>query len=135
MCSRDVDVQSAAVTYAADLPSPELLHCEMERWKQRYMNHKAEDRPSSPAKAIKDCDRDCFPNVYILLQIACTIPVTSCECERSASALRRLNNYIRASMGQTRCLTWHFFTFTMTLQSILKKLLIYMLGCIRVGLN
>ena len=102
MCSRDVDVQSAAVTYAADLPSPELLHCEMERWKQRYMNHKPEDRPSSPAKAIKDCDRDCFPNVYILLQIACTIPVTSCECERSASALRRLNNYMRASMGQTR---------------------------------
>ena len=51
---------------------------------------------------FKDCDRDCFPNVYILLQIACTIPVTSCECERSASALRRLNNYMRASMGQTR---------------------------------
>ena len=41
-------------------------------------------------------------NISILLQIACTIPVTSCECERSASTLRRLNNYMRASMGKDR---------------------------------
>ena len=27
---------------------------------------------------------------------------TSCECERSASTLRRLNNFIRASMGKER---------------------------------
>ena len=50
----------------------------------------------------KECDRDMFPNIYILLQITCTIPVTSCECERSASGLRRLNNYMRASMGKDR---------------------------------
>ena len=31
-----------------------------------------------------------------------TIPVTLCECERSASTLRRLNNYMRASMGKDR---------------------------------
>ena len=34
--------------------------------------------------------------------VACTLPVTSCECERSASALRRLHNYTRASMGMSR---------------------------------
>ena len=94
LCSIEVDIQSAAVTCAADMPSPELLHCEMELWKHRYMNLPPEGRPSSPAKAIKDCDHDCFPNVYVLLQIACTIPVTSCECERSASVLRWLNNYM-----------------------------------------
>ena len=47
-------------------------------------------------------DPDYFPNVSVLLQIACTLPVTSCECERSASALRRLHNYMRASMGTER---------------------------------
>ena len=62
----------------------------------------ADSRPSSLAESIKDCDSDLFPNIYVLLQIACTIPVTSCECERSASALRRLNNYMRASMGKSR---------------------------------
>ena len=59
-------------------------------------------RPGSPAVAIKDCDAALFPNISILLQITCTIPVTSCECERSASTLRRLNNYMRASMGKDR---------------------------------
>ena len=37
-----------------------------------------------------------------MLRIICTIPVTSCECERSASALRRLNNCMHASMGKAR---------------------------------
>ena len=59
-------------------------------------------RPASPAVDIKDCDTALFPNISILLQIACRIPVTSCECERSASTSRRLNNYMRASMGKDR---------------------------------
>ena len=67
----------------------------------RYMARREDERPSA-AEAIKECDGDMFPNIYILLQIACTIPVTSCECERSASGLRRLNNYMRASMGKDR---------------------------------
>ena len=45
---------------------------------------------------------DTFPNLHVLLQLACTIPVTSFECERSASDLRRLHTYMRASMGQSR---------------------------------
>ena len=40
-----------------------------------------------------------FPNLHVLLRIACTLPVKSYECEHSASALRRLMNYMRSSMG------------------------------------
>jgi hypothetical protein len=58
--------------------------------------------PDSCSKAIQDCDALQFPNVFTLLQIACTIPATSCECERSASALRRLHTFYRACMGQER---------------------------------
>ena len=61
-----------------------------------------EARPSTPAAAIRECDSTLYPNLYVLLQIACTLPFTSCECERSASTLRRLNNYMRASMGKSR---------------------------------
>ncbi|KAI8493195.1 hypothetical protein Bbelb_291990 [Branchiostoma belcheri] len=43
-----------------------------------------------------------FPNIGVLLKIACTLPVTSCECERSASALRRPNNHMPTSIGKTR---------------------------------
>ena len=38
----------------------------------------------------------------VLLKIAGTVAVTSCECERSGSVLKRLNTYLRTSMGQGR---------------------------------
>ena len=52
------------------------------------------------AKLLKVCDQDSFPNIYILLKIEATNLVTSCECERSGSVLKRLNTYHRASIGQ-----------------------------------
>ena len=88
-CSREVSMERAIEKYKDDLPSPELTSTELRRQKARMP---VELRPSTPAAAIKDCDSDLYPNVKVLLQIACTLPVTSCECERSASALRRLHN-------------------------------------------
>ena len=32
------------------------------------------------AKSIKVCDGNRFPNLHILLKIACTFPITSVEC-------------------------------------------------------
>ena len=103
LCSRNVNLDAPVNTYTDDLPSPdELFEKELTRWRGRYLAIQPQLRPASPAVAIKDCDAALFPNISILLQIACTIPVTSCECERSASTLRRLNNYMRASMGKDR---------------------------------
>ena len=59
-------------------------------------------RPNTASKALKECDDDLFTNIYALLKIWATIPATSCECERSASSLRRLHTYNRACMGQER---------------------------------
>jgi len=68
----------------------------------RYSSKPKEDKPNTAAKALKECDNDLFPNIYALLKICATIPATSCECERSASYLRRLHTYNRACMGQER---------------------------------
>ena len=95
-------MEAAIEKYNDDLPSPELISTELRRWKARYCEMAEELRPCTPAAAIKDCDSDLYPNIRVLLQVACTLPVTSCECERSASALRRLHNYMRASMGMSR---------------------------------
>ena len=38
--------------------------------------------------------------VFLKLLLAC--PVSSCECERSFSALRRLKTWLRATMTQCR---------------------------------
>ncbi|ROI15900.1 Zinc finger MYM-type protein 1 [Anabarilius grahami] len=35
-------------------------------------------------------------------EVALTVPVSSCSCERSFSALRRLRNWLRRTMGQSR---------------------------------
>ena len=43
-----------------------------------------------------------FPNIHILLHLVCTLSVTSIECERSTSVLRRLKTYLRSTMGQER---------------------------------
>ena len=101
-CSKEVNFDDALEKYASDLPSPALFATEFKRWKARYERMSHDLRPTTPAQAIKDCDPDMFPNICVLLRIACTLPVTSCECERSASVLRRLNNYMRASMEKDR---------------------------------
>ena len=54
----------------------------------------------SCAASLKAFDPEDFSNLYILLKIAATLPVTSCECKRSINTMRRLNNYLRCTMGE-----------------------------------
>ena len=101
LCCQDASLNVNVQEYKDDLPSPELLFMEARRWKARYSNMPENLKPASPAQVIENCDVDMFPNIFVL-KIACTIPVTSCECERSASALRSLHTYIRAMMTTDR---------------------------------
>ena len=59
-------------------------------------------RGSTLATAIKESDEGHFPNIFVLLKIACTLPVTSCECERSFSAMRRHRRWLRSTMKTER---------------------------------
>ena len=47
-------------------------------------------------------DDDTFPSVKEILQVALTIPVSSCSCERSFSALHQLHSWLQKTMGQKR---------------------------------
>lgn len=47
-------------------------------------------------------NKEVFPNLYKLMQVALTIPVSSATCERSFSTMRRLKNWLRSSMLQQR---------------------------------
>lgn len=95
-----IDISEAVEMYEDDMPTPHLVNTELDRWRYKFKN--VPDIPSSLAQALKACDETMFPNIFVLLKIACTLPVTSCECERSFSTIRRLHTYIRASMGQER---------------------------------
>ena len=43
-----------------------------------------------------------FPNLLKLLQITLTIAVSTAECERSFSAMKRIKTYIRSTMTNER---------------------------------
>lgn len=90
-----VDISEVVQLYQDDLPSPELTDHELKRWTLKWQNKPSEQRPTSCAEAIKQCDALIYPNIFKLLK-------TSCECERSASTLRRLNTFMRSSMGEDR---------------------------------
>ena len=102
LCKREIDMTEVVQLYSNDMTSPELFMQELTRWKIKYLAKLESDRPSSCASALRECDQDLYPNIYTLLQIACSLPVTSCECERNASALRRLRNFMRAGMTESR---------------------------------
>ena len=107
LCERERDMSDCVQQCKDDMPSPELFDQEMGRWKMKYLSKQVSNRPSSCASAIKQCDKDSYHNIFVLLQIACTLPVTSCECERNASTSCRLRNFMRASMSKDRLTSMH----------------------------
>ena len=88
--------------YKADLPSPHLLSTEFRRWKSKYSSAPLDHRPNTLEGALQSCDKEDFPNIFTLLVIACTLPVTTCETERSNSQLKLLKTYLRSTMTEKR---------------------------------
>ena len=68
-------------------------------WKQKWAQCSPEERPDSLGAALQQCDGERFPNIFRLLKISCTLPITSCTYKRSFSTLRRLRNWHRSSMS------------------------------------
>ena len=84
--------------YESNLPNPDAVVQELMLRKRKWSTVHREDRPNTLAKAIKKCDEIQYPNLLELPKIGCTLPVTSSECERSFSAMRRLRTRLRANM-------------------------------------
>ena len=58
--------------------------------------------PDSAGSTLKALGFEEFENIKICLRVLATFPVTSCECERSISALRMLKTYNRSTMVEDR---------------------------------
>ena len=85
--------------YKDDIPSPSYLEQELDLWWCKW-NHYSGELPNTPSKALSYATESMLPNIHNVLRVICTLPVTSCECKRIISVLRRLKTYLRASMGQ-----------------------------------
>ena len=86
--------------YKFDLPHFSLIHAELELWEE-FWNEKTE-LPSTISDTLKFMDMRGFPNILGASHILATIPITSCECERSISTLRRIKTYTRSTMSENR---------------------------------
>lgn len=53
---------------------------------------------------IKICNHELFPNVFVLLQIFCTLPVSTATPERIFSYLKQLKTYLRNTMVEVNML-------------------------------
>ena len=65
-------------------------------------NDRREDIPDSIDATLEQTDKDAYVNIYTILQILITIPISSASSERSISTLRNLNTYLRSTMVQDR---------------------------------
>ena len=64
-----------------NIPFSASLQNEFRRWQLLWCTKN--DVPNTFLHALACCNVDSFPNIYQLLVIACTLPVTSAEAERS----------------------------------------------------
>ncbi|XP_073729785.1 zinc finger MYM-type protein 1-like [Misgurnus anguillicaudatus] len=84
--------------YSIDLKTEEVLVA------KNFLARKTEAGcPPQDMLAVHNLlDPDMFPSLRATIQVALTVPVSSCSCERSFSVLRRLHSWLRQTMGQKR---------------------------------
>ena len=84
--------KSFTLFYQDDLPNPLALDAEIQIWERLWLDVKG-TRPETLAQTLKSIDLKVFENLNVASRILATIPVTTCECERSFPALRKLKDY------------------------------------------
>jgi hypothetical protein len=95
-CDKD-GIKELVDKYANSLQiNPQLLASEMELFASRLNNKITLD------VIQHELTFEVYPQYYKMLQLALTLPVGSATAERSFSAMRRIKNWLRSTMGQER---------------------------------
>lgn len=94
-----IDVEKLTEFYKEDLGDLKQVYEEVKMW---HSFLKTVNKPKNILEYLDVCDSLIIPNVYKVIQILVTLPVTTCTAERSFSTLRRLKTYLRSTMSQNR---------------------------------
>ena len=95
------EFKPVASFYYDDLPNPLALDAELSLW-HTYWKSYTGPCPSNITATLKSVNFVSFENIKVILRILGTLPITSCECERSISALRTLKDYKRTTNVEER---------------------------------
>jgi len=93
------DLERLLEIYQEDTGPRAAVVPEVQLWVNKWKKEDISTVPSNTIKALCACHADIYPNVYILLTILATLPVSAATSERSFSTMRRLKTYIRSSIG------------------------------------
>jgi hypothetical protein len=85
--------------YCDDMPNISALNAELDLWERYWCLQTS--KPDTVANTLKMMPVG-FENIKVGLLLLGTLPITSCSCERSFSAMRRLKEYARSTMGGER---------------------------------
>ena len=98
-------IQGLGDLYKNDLPFQSSLssefHCWYMKWRDQEKEHGSASLPTTLYHTLPQTS-SMFPNITVLLQVLCTLPVTSCTFERSFSGLKRIKTSIRSTMSNER---------------------------------
>ena len=89
------DLDTILKLYEDDLPCRRSMDVELELWCAMWKDSELAEDLNTPVKALPHADKDYFPNIRTLMLIMVTVPITSCECERSFSILRLVKSTLR----------------------------------------
>ena len=92
------DIGSIQRFYGPDLPDYGHLHQEVRRWKKKWEGF---GESLSIERGLEEA-RGFYPNIYVILHLLLTIPVSTASPERSFSCLRRLKTWLRSTMVEDR---------------------------------
>ena len=94
-------LSEAVAFYSEDLPHPVIFSTEYRMWVRKWKETDS-DVSSKMVDALQACEISVFPNIHVLLWLALTIPITSCESERSVSQLKLVKSSHRSTMTSER---------------------------------
>ncbi len=96
------DLAKAVEILKGDLPHPVMFSIEYDSWVRQWKDSSPTNVPETLGAALRECHVMTYPNLNVLLTLAMTLPITSCESERSFSQLKLIKTARRATMSESR---------------------------------
>ena len=96
------DLAKAVDIFKDDLPHAVMFNMEYDSWVRKWKECSSAIVPDNLIGALKECSVVAYPNVNALLILALTLPITSCESERSFSQLKLIKTARRTTMSESR---------------------------------